>query len=307
MRRPRPRPCISRSPSRGRWGAPSLSSDGKRIAYVSDDLPDKQLMVQELDGGQPLAIFSAPEIGHLRWSPDGSELIMWARGSGLNGVYAIPQLGGTPRLLARGQYVACWSPDGSTIAVASYLGGKIWFLDRNGREQRSVALEGVPWSIWDIDWSAASGRLAFVSSDQQGRYTIWTIRPDGSDQAQVRSDRAEIPSVRWAPRGDALYYFRRLNQTVSLDKILVQPGDHNQEAAATTLISGLETDGSLALSADGERLVYARAPYHSNLWMLDLGGHGHENEAKPTHPRNLAHRTTRDIARRDIGCVQHGP
>ncbi len=204
-------------------GAPALSSDGRRIAYVSDDLPDKHLMVQELEGGQPLAVFSAPEIGHLRWSPDGSELIVWARGSGLNGVYVIPQLGGTPRLLSRGQYMACWSPDGSTVAVASYLGGKIWFLDRSGREQRSIALEGVRWSIWDIDWSAASGRLALVSSDYQGRYTIWTIRPDGSEQTQVRSDRTEIPSVRWAPRGDALYYFRRLNQTVRSTRLSCRP------------------------------------------------------------------------------------
>ena len=37
------------------------------------------------------------------------------------------------------------------------------------------------------------------------------------------------------------------------------------------MITGLEADRSLALSADGKRLVYARAPYHSNLWMLELG------------------------------------
>jgi Tol biopolymer transport system component/DNA-binding winged helix-turn-helix (wHTH) protein len=258
----------------GKQGAPTLSPDGKRVAYVSDETPEKKLMVQELAGGQPLAVFSAPEVGHLRWSPDGSELIVWARGSGKDGLYVMPQLGGTPRRVVGDRYIACWSPDGSTIAVPSYLGGKIWFLNKLGREQRTVSLQGVHWSIWDIDWSPANGLLTFVSNDYQGRYTIWTIRPDGSDQKSVISENTEISSARWAPQGDAIYYFRRLNQTVSLDKILVPPGHENGEAVATTLITGLETDRSFALSANGKRLVYARAPYHSNLWMLEAGGHG---------------------------------
>ena len=258
----------------GKEGAPTLSPDGRRIAYVSDGKPEKKLMVQELAGGPPLAVFSAPEVGHLRWSPDGSELIIWARGSGKDGLYIMPQLGGTPRRVIGDRYIACWSPDGSTIAVPSYLGGKIWLLNKLGREQRTVSLQGVHWSIWDIDWSPANGLLTFVSNDYQGRFTIWTIRPDGSDQRRVVAENTEISSARWAPQGDAIYYFRRLNQTVSLDKILVHPGYENREAVARTLITGLETDGSLALSADGKRLVYTRAPYYSNLWTLEAGAHG---------------------------------
>src|SRR5207247_421297 len=64
----------------GKERAPTLSPDGRRIAYVSDEVPEKRLMVQELAGGAPLTVFSAPEVGHLRWSPDGSKLIVWARG-----------------------------------------------------------------------------------------------------------------------------------------------------------------------------------------------------------------------------------
>ena len=258
----------------GKEGAPTLSPDGRRIAYVSSENPEKKLMVQDLAGGQPLAVFSAPEAGHLRWSPDGTELLVWARGSGKDGVYIIPQLGGTPRRIAGGQFIACWSPDGSTIAVASYLVGKIWFVDKLGREQRIVSLQGVHWSTWDIDWSPVNGLLTFVSNDYQGRFTLWTIRPDGSDQRRVLSEDTEIPSARWAPQGNAIYYFRRLNQTVSLYKILVQPGHQSRHAAAPTLITGLEADRSFALSADGTRVVYARAPFHSNLWMLEVDGHG---------------------------------
>jgi Tol biopolymer transport system component/DNA-binding winged helix-turn-helix (wHTH) protein len=273
----------------GKEGAPTLSPDSTRIAYVSDESPEKKLMVQELVGGQPLSVFSAPEVGHVRWSPDGSELLIWTRGAGRDGIYIVPQLGGIPRRIFGGQFVACWSPDGSTNADASYLVGKIWLLDKFGREQRTISLQGVHWSIWDIDWSPANGLLAFASNDYQGRFTIWTIRPDGSDQKSVVAGNSEISSARWSPQGDAIYCFRRLNQTVSLDKILLPRGHENRQAVATTLITGLETDGAFALSTDGKRLVYARAPYYSNLWMLEAYG---QDKFQRTETKELTHGTS---------------
>lgn len=277
----------------GREGGPTLSPDGRRIAYVSAATPEKRLMVQELGGGQPLAVFSAPEVGHVRWSPDGSELMIWTRGSGRDGIYIMPQLGGTLRKIAAGQYIACWSPDGSTIAVATYMGGKIWFVNKLGREERTVSLQGIQSPIFDIDWSPANGLLTFITNDNQGRFTVWTIRPDGSGQKKVLTENTEISSARWAPRGDAVYFSRRLNQTFSVFKIPVQGGDENRGAVVATLITGLEAEPTFALSADGTRLVYARAPYHSNLWMVEAGARGHHQrpEAKElTHGTSLIER-----------------
>ena len=214
-------------------------------------------------------IFAAAEIGHVRWSPDGSEMLLWTRGGGRHGVYVLPQLGGAPRAIADGQYTACWSPDGSAIAVAEVLVGKIRLYDSVGREQQILTLHGEHWAIWDIDWTANGDRLVYTSSDRQGRYTISTIRADGTGQQKILSVRAEIPSVRWAPDGDAIYYFQRVNQTLSLHRMTVGAGDAAAGGLGTALLTGLEADGFLGLSADARRLVYARAPYHSNLRMLD--------------------------------------
>ena len=291
----------------GKDGDPALSPDGSRIAYVSAGKPDKLLMVQELAGGQPLEVFSAPEIGHVRWSPDGSELLIWTRGSGRDGIYVLPQLGGTPRRIVADQYLACWSPDGATIAVATYLGGKIWFLNKHGRHERSISLQDVHSSIWGIDWSPANGLLTFITNDNQRRYTIWTVRPDGSDKKKVVTADTEISSARWAPDGDAIYFSRRLNQTFSFYKIPVHGGDENPEPVATTLLTGLEAEPSFALSADGKRLAYARAPFFSNLWMLETaaGVSNQTTETKELTHGYFARRETQHFAGRNIGRLQY--
>ena len=264
----------------GNEGSPSLSPDGGRLAYVSTGRTERVLMVQELPEGRPLAVFAAPEIGHVRWSPDGSELVMWTRGSGRDGIYVMTLSGGTIRRIAPGEYTACWSPDGSTIAVATYQGGKIVFLNRLGQQERTVSLKGVDSSIWALDWSGDARRLAFVTNDHERRFTVWTIKPDGSDQKKVLTEEAEIPTARWAPRGDAIYFSRRLNQTFSFYRIPVQGGE-NRNGVAATLITGLEAESTFALSADGTRLAYARAPFHSNLWTLDAGRRGDDRTNVP--------------------------
>jgi Tol biopolymer transport system component len=251
----------------GSEGAPTVSPDGRRLAYVSSGASEKSIVVETVSDGHPVVLFAAPEVGYLRWSPDGDRLLFWARGVGYDGVYMTSNAGGTPRSIAPGRFVACWSPDGSAIAVVSYV-GKMWFFDTSGQPLRTISLEGPPQSIWDVDWSPAAGLLAFTSGDGRGPYSIWTIRPDGTGQTKVLNEGAEVPAVRWAPRGEALYYLRRTNQTDSLQKLPIWNGRAGGPIATVT--TGLEADRAFAISADGRRLVYARAPFYSNLWRLDV-------------------------------------
>src|SRR5687768_2741915 len=247
----------------GHDGAPTLSGDGRHVAYVSAAGPDKRLIVQQVENGQPVSIVAAPELGYLRWSPDGSQLLYWARGAGHDGVYAIPQLGGIPRLISRRQFVACWSPDGQTIAVTSYT-GKISLHDLAGNELRTLTVHEEPWSIWDLDWSPANGLLLFVASDTHGAYTVWTITADGREQRKLFDASAEISAARWSEDGNAIYFLQRSNQTASLEKWWPATGERK------SLLSGLEAGHAFAISRDGTRLAYARAPFYSNLRRLDV-------------------------------------
>jgi hypothetical protein len=124
----------------------------------------------------------------------------------------------------------------------------------------------------------------FVATDDQGRAAIWSIRPDGTRQTKMLSTDTEISAARWAPGGDAIYYFSRVNQTVSVFKATVSP-DFSAAEPPAALISGLEADGSFGLSADATRLVYARAPYYSNLWLVEVDA----ASATPVRTTQLTH------------------
>lgn len=274
------RPQIAADPTHrqvtftGQEGGPTLSPDGQRIAYVSNDSPERRVIVQEVSGGSPRTIFTAPEAGHLRWSPDGSELLVWTRGAGRNGIYIVPEIGGTPRLIVPGNfYIGCWSPDGSTIAVGGFSRGQMLLINTHGAHQRTISSPDVSGAIWDIDWSAQAGLLAFTSSDDHARFTLWTVQPDGSQLTRIVTGQTPIYSARWSPAGDAIYYLRHVNQTATLYKVPIESG-HAGEISATGLLSGLDADQSFALSSDGKRLVYARASYYSNLWKLDVDADG---------------------------------
>jgi Tol biopolymer transport system component len=141
--------------------------------------------------------------------------------------------------------------------------------DAKGAQIRLISLTDVKRWISDIDWSAANGKLLVAANDQQGRYTIWTVLPDGSQQTRVHVETAEISTARWTRDGRAVYYHRRVEQTPSILKLQL-PDREDRIIEPTVLITGLETDGSLGISDDGGRLVYARAPYFSTLWSVDL-------------------------------------
>ncbi len=105
----------------GYSGQPSLSPDGRLVAYASDrsGRGDLDIWVQQTTGGTPLRLTDdesddqSPD-----FSPDGTQIAFRSERNG-GGVYIVSALGGAARLVAPRGRSPRFSPDGTRIAYWS--------------------------------------------------------------------------------------------------------------------------------------------------------------------------------------------
>ncbi len=97
-----------------RW--PSISPDGKRVAYATVTEGERQLVVRSIDGGQPEAIIADRAAEHPAWSPDGAR-IAFTSGGGDGGVFVTPVSGAWVNFVADRHAEPAWAPDGRMLAL----------------------------------------------------------------------------------------------------------------------------------------------------------------------------------------------
>ncbi|MGA2260528.1 MAG: protein kinase [Acidobacteriota bacterium] len=253
---------------------PAISPDGKFMAYVTgEETEEQQLMLQDLSGGQAIELFKTRRIQSPRWSPDGSELIVF-RYMGdppRPQIILIPRLGQTFRPVALGAY-SCWSPDGAKIAVAAENEKGFRIVDKATGQSQKIPLSGYQY-FYGLDWSPTSNLVLVLTRLENGRFAIWTVHPDGSQQRKVTEEDG-LMSPRWSPAGNAIYFFRKKGNVSELAKIPINPKSGEAAGPASMILSGLQVGDYFTLSADGSGLAYTRAQSYSNLWLAGLSGAG---------------------------------
>ena len=167
----------------GYTGVPSLSADGKLVAYASDRGEGGNLdiwMQQIQQGAQPVRITSdeADETEPC-FSPDGSKIAFRSEREN-GGIYVVPSLGGQARLIAKGGRRPRYSPDGKWIA---YWQGQIGFTYSPGSaEIKIVPADGGTPKTLQREFGAAS-------------YPVWL--PDGSGLLFLGQNGNDFKSRDW--------------------------------------------------------------------------------------------------------------
>lgn len=258
---------------------PAISPDGKCIAYVNHETFNQQkVMVKNIVNGQEIEVFSGQEIWKtLRWLPDGSELSFYAKKDDKWAIYVIPRLGGKARRLERGPYFA-WAPDGSRIARTWVPWKKIEIVNVSSGETTSIPLKGPFTFMNGIDWSPANNFLLFYTTDEEARYAIWTISPDGTTQHKIVEDDGLLFSPRWSPGGNDIYYFRQKGLLKELWKIPVSSDTGKPVKPASLVLPDLQAGDFFAFTSKGNRMVYTREIRSSDLWLATIEGSGKDQK-----------------------------
>ena len=96
-----------------------MVSDGRFIAYTSDQAGNFDIWVQPIAGGRAVQVTTDPATDwQPSWSADGNTLAFRSERDG-GGIFVVPALGGRERRLTTFGYWPEWSPKKSRIAFRS--------------------------------------------------------------------------------------------------------------------------------------------------------------------------------------------
>jgi len=95
----------------GQDGQPSVSPDGRTVAFVSSRDGKWRIWLKQLQSGSETALTAGPTDFSPRFSPDNEWILYTHEGA----LYRIPSLGGEPRKLLDYVAEANWSPDGRQV------------------------------------------------------------------------------------------------------------------------------------------------------------------------------------------------
>ena len=267
--------------SSGFDGYPSLSPDGKSVAYSSDQKGTFEIYVKQLSelSGELQLTNDGQQNFQPSWSPDGQRIAYHSRTRG--GVWVVPALGGTPKQLSEIGARPVWSPDGSFIAFQSESPGAelsnsrvmppstIWIMPSQGGQPKQITQVGNPDGGHSApSWSPDSKRIVFEASNFAD-VAVWTIGIDGTGLRKIIQGTQPIYSA------DGIYFMGRYTGESDLSRIRVSSS--GEPIGEPTMVLQAREGASFSgpvVSADGKKILYSANRIESNLSTVSLLANG---------------------------------
>jgi Tol biopolymer transport system component len=276
---------------------PSLSPDGKLIAYASDRSGEDHLdiWVQAVDGPDSRRLTTDPaDDREPAFSPDGRAIAFRSEREG-GGVYVVSPDGGDARLLAPQGHRPRFSPDGQWVAYwtgkrgagVPEITGQIYIVGAAGGEPRQLQshFSSARFPIWSPD-----GRhvlfLGYGTPDPRGppeasAWDWWVTSIDGAEllrtgvfgqagrQGLVGGVYDATGIHGWVDAGDRVLFSMRHGDRESLWTIPVSTRTFQVGGAALPLTQGTGQEVQ-PWAAGGGRLAFASVASNTDIWSLPV-------------------------------------
>jgi len=219
-------------------------------------------------GPRPLGLvdlLNVPRLADVQLSPDGGDVLYtrsdadWKRGRRVTHIWRARTTGGADAPLqltngTEGEGAPRWSPDGKTIAFTARRGdddvSQAYLLSAAGGEARPLTTHAT--AVSDLSWTPDGSRLYFRAADAK------------TDDEKAREKQK-----------DDVYAYDENYKQVHVWSIGVESATETRVTAGDFSVTGY------ALSADGTRLVFHRAPTplpgsgeDSDVWIANADGSG---------------------------------
>jgi serine/threonine protein kinase/Tol biopolymer transport system component len=243
-----------------RFDAPSISPDGKWIAYVTEGHIYKLLT----EGGTPvqLTYSNAADISPA-WSPDGERIAYGSDEGGSRKVWTVDADGANRRQFAKTQLSGAitWSP-GRDILYEKMGNRNIDILNPETAEEKPlVQNESAGWLFTPKYSPDRKKVVVFWNRPQQ--LGIWAISLIDNSQTYLYDSRgSDCRPAGWSPDGRSIYMYLNHN----MFSVPVSPAG---SGAPHTVFTMPEDIGQASVSADGKKFVLSVHETKSDVWVAD--------------------------------------
>jgi len=285
---------------------PSISPDGRYLAYVRTVGDQFTLVVRQISSGSNVTIIAGqgPNISRLRFAPDGDYLYYLSTDEaspGYSALFVIPSLGGAPRKIVDDvDSRITFAPDGKRVAFVRNVirthDSQILIFDLAARTQRMVAIVNPPEAVnprvglhWSRDGRTLTTLLASTAGSG-GDYRMATFDVDTGRRENVAQwGHLAVFSGAWLMGGRL--FVGGSDPSMFLAQLLeLSPGS----ARGRRITNDDSNYDSPSASADGTTLAALRVSPSLTLWTASISGQGQPRQLPIGINNPLLPRTTRD-------------
>ena len=258
--------------------APSLSPDGKFVAYVAaSERGDSDIYLLRIGGRKAINLTedSPAEEDTPVFSPDGQSIAFRSSRQG-GGIFVMGATGESVRRLTGEGHDPSWSPDGKSLVISS-LGfnnplsrtssvGELSIVDAASGARRKL---GVGHDAVQPNWSPGGHRIVFWSTTQaSGRRDIASVPAGGGPSVAITSDEPADWNPVWSPDGKFVYFCSDRGGTMNIWRIAVDEVSGQVQGEPQPVTAPTRWAGDLSFERSGRTLAFSAIDSRSNIEKL---------------------------------------
>jgi Tol biopolymer transport system component len=258
-----------------------IAPQNDRIVFVSKRGGTKtDLWIQELQDGAPVGsvLRLTDQPGNAAcpvFSPDGGWVAYYCTIEGQRDIWTVPAAGGQPLRFTDDPAVdihPAWSPNGDRLAFVSERAGTsdIWLAPiAQGRpagpaERLTQGDVGAYYPAWSSD-----GRWIVFVGNKHDRNEVWRVPVDGSAQPQQLTEKARAFQAIWDELSGTICASGAWGGNCYSLRTVSTEGEPPRPIQPPVDFDPLMKIALFNLSANGRFLIYPRAEFAGNIWVIE--------------------------------------
>ena len=273
----------------------SWSPDGHWVVFVSDRGGNTDLWKQRIGDPDPerLTTSEASE-SQPEWAPDGRAIVFRSERDG-GGLYIIPANGGDARRVSSFGYEPRWSPDSTRILFKRSVVlpdlPTIYVVSFDGRPPQPVRPDVLArFRSLQAAWHPDGRGVSIWGTDQQGDASFLNVSLDADAvtsskiSAAVLRNLAGITPRRfaWSPSRRHIFFEGLASDTNNIWRLTADPSTGELTDGPVRLTTGTGQETNLAVSRDGQKILFTSSTSRSRLWAFPLESSSGRIVGEPT-------------------------